>query len=258
MSKEAIYDIWAPERVKWSPWVKPVLFSWLDEGVNLPTVPPLICDLDWLKELPSQPALILDMPGAESVLLGMMLANRGFRPVPLYNSVPWMSRADRDTNEVLHAVIDVWPIVAAIREGTMTLDGLNLRSDAPPAFLLDANRRGPTYLGMHAEYDNRSISFTTDFPSANFLEANGIRSVVLVQRLGEQPQTDLSHTLRRWQEEGLAVYVKQLELAEPIKRIEVTKPSQFGDLWYRALALLGLRKHPLGGYGGLLSDGSAG
>jgi hypothetical protein len=258
MNKEAIYDIWAPERVKWSPWVKPVLFSWMEECPDLPSTPPFSCNLDWVEELPSRSALILDLPGSEGVLLGLMLAGCGYRPVPLYNSVPWRSRVRPETNEVFHAVVDTWPIVAAIKEGAETSAGANLRSDAPPAFLLDANRRGPTYLGMHAEYDNRSISFTTDFPSANFLQANGIQSVVLVQRLGEQPQADLSHTLRRWQEEGLAIYVKQLELAEPIKRIEVTKPSQFGGLWYRALALLGLRKHPLGGYGGLLSDGSAG
>lgn len=258
MNKEAIYEIWAPEEVKWSPWVKPVLFSWLDEQSELPPIQPLSCDLGWLLNLPSHPAFVIDLPGAEGVLLGLMLANCGFRPVPLYNSVPWISRVDPDTSELLRAVIDVWPIIAAIKSGTATVSGANLRTDAPPAFLLDANRRGPAYLGMHVAYDNRAVSFTTDFPSANFLQANGIQNVILVQNSGEQPQADLAHTLRRWQEAGLKIHLKQLELMEPIKEIEVTKPSQFGDLWYRALALLGLYKHPLGGYGGLLSEGSSG
>src|SRR5262249_25610457 len=53
------------------------------------------------------------------------------------------------------------------------------------------------------EFDNRSISFTTDFPSANFLAAHGIARVMLVQKSSAEPQPDLAHSLRRWQDGGV-------------------------------------------------------
>jgi len=47
------------------------------------------------------------------------------------------------------------------------------------------------------EFDNRSVCFTTDFPSANFLSAQRVGGVVLVQQTGTRPQLDLAHVLRR-------------------------------------------------------------
>ena len=55
----------------------------------------------------------------------------------------------------------------ALRKGAERLAQLELAGDAPPAFFLDANRQGDGRKMMPDEFDDRSISFTTDFPSAN-------------------------------------------------------------------------------------------
>src|SRR5207302_1742431 len=86
------------------------------------------------------------------------------------------------------AAVNVLPIISALRQGAEQLVQLNLPFNAPPAFLLDANRRGDGRKMQPDEFDNRSISFTTDFPSANFLGAHGTQRVMLVQRNSFEPQ----------------------------------------------------------------------
>jgi hypothetical protein len=118
--------------------------------------------------------------------------------------------------------------------------------------------RTPIYAALSGRFDNRSISFTTDFPSATFMAAHGIRRALLIQSTGDQPQPDLAHTLRRWQDGGIAIALKALDASGPPFPIEVRKPSGFGFLWHRALRMLGLRRHRLGGFGGFVPEPSAG
>ena len=107
-------------------------------------------------------------------------------------------------------------------------------------------------------FDNRSISFPTDFPSANFLLAHGVERVVLVQTDALQPQADLAHTLRRWQEGGIEIAAKALAQPEAPVVCMVARPSRFRNLWYRLLATGGLKANPLGGFGGMLTESGAG
>ena len=44
------------------------------------------------------------------------------------------------------------------------------------------------------KFDNRSISFTTDFPLVNFFASHGIECVMLVQKDRVEPQSDLART----------------------------------------------------------------
>jgi hypothetical protein len=187
------------------------------------------------------------------------LASRGYRPVPLYNAVP--GPVGILTPGALGgsvSLVDVHGIADALWHGAEHLRQTSLADDAPPAFLLDANRRGEGRFATPGRFDNRSISFTTDFPSANFLMASGIQRVVLGQLAADQPQPDLAHTLRRWQEGGLGIELKRLDSGAPITPLEVPKPSGFGSIWQRALALFGLRRHRLGGFGGFIPEPSAG
>jgi hypothetical protein len=97
-------------------------------------------------------------------------------------------------------------------------------------------------------------------------EKNGraVRQMSCLQLLGasgqrrDEPQPDLAHTLRRWQEAGIAIELKRLDSPAPPAAIEVRKPSGFGRIWHRALDLLGLRRHALGGYGGFIPQPSSG
>jgi hypothetical protein len=262
MNKEEIFSVWAPDTSVWSPWMKPVLFAHLDSryedipGVN-------VCpELNQVPKLESKTAIILDLPGEAGVRLGVMLAQRGYRPVPLYNSVPassedWEGVDPTAANQVLVAV-NVLPIMKALREGAEVLVNITLPADAPPVFLLDAKRSGvDKWLGP-GKFDNRSVSFTTDFPSANFLISKGIECVLLVQMEMLEPQTDLAHTLCRWQEDGIRLERARINSASPPEPFAVSRPSWYGAMFQRALAVLGLRRAGGGGFGGWVPEPGSG
>jgi hypothetical protein len=250
MSPAEMFSTWAPAAAIWSPWAKPVLFAHLKE---LPDrlVEPLLSDLSivWAPPADGKSAAVLDLPGALAVTYGLTLAQAGYRPVPLYNAAPGPAGL---------AVVKAWEIVRAVAEGSKVLAGLSLPADAPPAFLLDANRRFGEGVAAPGRFDNRSISFPTDFPSANFLLSRGIQRVLLVQESGSQPQPDLSHTLRRWQDGGIEIELKQLAVEGPPLACMVKRASLYRWMWHRLLAGWGLRRNALGGFGGILPEASAG
>ena len=155
------------------------------------------------------------------------------------------------------AAVDVLPIISALRKGAEQLAQLNLPFDAPPAFLLDSNRQGWRKM-IPGEFDNRSVSFTTDFPSANFLAAQGIERVILVQKGKLEPQPDLAHTLRRWQDGGINLERLRLDLPSRPEAFEVAQPSWYGAMFQRALSSLGLRRSKTGGFGAWVPGSSAG
>jgi hypothetical protein len=283
MSSEAAFATWAPAEGPWSPWVKPLLFAhereWTGQSdPELIEVP----EPTWLEPTDTvggyrertrkrgdlSTAIVVDLPGALGVAWGIAFARKGWRPVPLYNAipggvpggVPMVSSSSqfgavpvlRDTS----ALVDVQPIVSAMRRATRVLRELSPPPERPPVFLLDANRRDG--VPSPGRFDNRSLSLPTDFPSAVFLRTRGIERVVLVQRLGLEPQEDLAHTLLAWQEGGIAILVKELERDAEPRAIEVKPPSRFRTLWYRALATMGLKRAPLGGFGGTIPIPSAG
>jgi hypothetical protein len=107
-------------------------------------------------------------------------------------------------------------------------------------------------------FDNRSVSLPTDFPSANFLIAQRIARVIVLATTAE-PQEDLSHTLLRWQQAGIAIEMVSPLAPELVPMpITVRKPPMFRMLWQRILATAGLRRSPLGGFGGVLPIPSSG
>ena len=73
-----------------------------------------------------------------------------------------------------------------------------------------------------------------------------------------QPQEDLAHILLRWQEAGIAVESKSARFGEVPVPIRVTRPYRFRAAWYRALAVLGLRRNDAGGFGGYPPPSSSG
>ena len=259
MTKEELFEIWAPPGGRWSPWVKPVLFACAPDAPVLPSLSLPAFDTTSLPSVEEQTALVIDLPGAEGVQVGLALAVRGFRPVPLYNALP-SPNAPTFVPQTLgsSALVDVSVILDALRTQASPLHAFNLPLEAPPAFLLDANRRGEGQFPSPGRFDNRSISFTTDFPSATFLKANHLQRVALVQSGRDLPQPDLAHTLRRWQEGGIQIALKRLDYPGAPQPIEIQKPSAFGLLWQRALGALGLRRHGLGGFGGYVPMPSSG
>ena len=255
MTREQVYSTWAPPAADWSEWVKPVLFAHLQRGMpstqDLPPEP----EASWAPPADGRSAIVVDLPGSAGVWMGLALAALGYRPVPLYNAAPGPGEILSDTSI---AAVDVWPIIAALLAATSKLRELPLAPDAPPAFLLDANRRTGRGVVLPGQFDNRSITFPTDFPSANFLLNRGIASAVLLQEFDNPPAPDLAHTLRRWQDGRIAISFKPLNIPGAPQPIVVTRPSMYRWIWHRMLTLAGLRRNPLGGFGGTLPEPSSG
>jgi hypothetical protein len=205
-------------------------------------------------------ALVLDLPGAEGVLTGLALAERGYRPVPLYNAVPLPNDGPsfNPLTGQATSVVNVFPILAALKGGAEKLAQMSLPPDAPPAFLLDAGRQGDGRKIQPGDFDNRSVSFTTDFPSATFLAAHGILRVILVQKNRLEPQADLAHSLRRWQEGGLHLERLRLDVPSRSEPFEVARPTWYRAIFQRVLYQMGLRRAAGGGFGAWVPGSSSG
>jgi hypothetical protein len=260
MTKEQIFAAWAPAESIWSTWAKPVLFAHMTE-TSLPTpIQATVREAGWAPNANERVALVLDLPRDEAIWAGLALADRGYRPVPLYNALPPPSDAllqDSESRASI-AVVDTFPIVNALQQGAERLARSRIPADAPPAFLLDAERHGDNSRIIPEQFDNRSICFTTDFPSANFLLAHGIQRVLLVQRERTEPQEDFAHVLCRWQDGGLPL--ERLRIEEPAGKepFRVKRPSWYGAMFQRALAAVGLRRAPGGGLGAWMPQSPAG
>jgi len=277
MTKGEIYECWAPANLPWSKWVKPILFASIDPPKAFPPGDRQVVNLEWVKQIADKTAIVIDIPGAAGVELGLSLAENGYQPVPLYNSArgptgtftlepadptgPLESQVPAQAGpfpQIQICLLDMEPILQALREGAPRLQRRSLSPDCAPAFLLDSKRRTGEGALMEGRFDNRSVSFPTDFPSANFLLADGIKSAILVQIDGKLPQPDLAHTLLRWQEAGIAILSKDLINERAPEAIDVPRPTYFRWLWHRMLALVGLRRNSLGGFGGMIPEASAG
>lgn len=132
MTREELYEIWAPRGAVWTPWAKAVVFAnfqW-QEFSSTPDSP---LHVPWLAHS-DRLAIVVDLPGSFGVEMAIAMARRGYRPVPLYNAAPAVS----DVPEL----VDVRSIRFAFSNFADNLKSLSLPFNAPPAFLLDANRRG--------------------------------------------------------------------------------------------------------------------
>jgi hypothetical protein len=238
MQPREFFAIWAPREVVWSRWAKPVVFTQLTASNT--TVPQTVAssiNADWIPTPEDKTALLVNLPGAESVEVGIALAQRGYRPVPLYNSC-----------QGPNAIVPMGAILDSLVNATSVLQQLQIPVQAPPAFLIDANRMRDTSTPAPGDFDNRWLVFPQDFPSANFLLAQGIERVILLQRT-RTPEADLAHVLLRWQQAGIRLFWHNPFASGIPPTLSVNRPSWFRTLWYRAFTLLFLRRNSAGGFG---------
>ena len=247
MTKEELYDAWAPEGVEWSAWTKPVLFAqWPD------TVTPPMRSAEWaepsylwLPQSSGRTVVVVDLPAVESVHTGIALARRGYRPVPLFNTTHGPS-----------PIIETVPLMIELGRGAGELKTISLAAQAPPVFLLDANRMQPGMPPSPGKFDNRWVVFPQDFPSATFLRSHGVAEVLLIHA-GGGVQEDLAHVLLRWQQAGLRIFAAAPADSSP-RDITVSKPSWFRRAWYRAITAARLRRNNAGGFGAVIPVATSG
>jgi hypothetical protein len=265
MTGKELFEAWAPSDSTWSQWVSPALFSQIectDGGTEASVDAPAPI---WHERKPSpESAIVIDLPGADSIRLALVLAERGYRPVPIINASPGpaglqLNFLPQPVNVSPQSVVvlDMSALVREICVGTASLQKLTFALDAPPVFILDALRLRGTNPIRSEMFDNRWMVFPQDFPSARFLADKNIKRVTLVQTEKAQPLEDLSHVLLRWQEAGIEIFAKASGEPSALSKITVSKPSRFQASWYRALAILGLRRSSVGGFGSFIPETSS-
>ena len=158
MDRHELYEVWAPPDSPWSAWAKPVLFAHLPRP--LPSLEPATSlDLSWIPPAEERRALIVDLPGAAAVRLGLALAGRGYRPVPVFNACPPPLGPEATAAP---AVIDVDTILAALVDGASSASAgcprsPHRRSWWTPTASVPCSPCGPGY-SITARYSSQPIS----------------------------------------------------------------------------------------------------
>jgi len=267
MTPEELFAAWAPADSVWSQWVIPVPFAQIvyfdaEPEKSLEILP----DLNGFR-FDSDLGIIVDLPGGDSIRYGIALARLGFRPVAAFDGSPGPFTAAGPPHhaaqeDVGHAratvVVDMRDLLFTLCATGPILQGISIASSAPPAFLLDSLRMKGDHAPDPRLFDNRWKVFPQDFPSAKFLQEQGVRRILLIQEDAGQPQEDLAHVLLRWQEAGLEILASRKAGANQHTAIRVAKPSRFRASWYRGLEILGLRRNSVGGFGGWPYEGLSG
>jgi hypothetical protein len=246
MANRQAFDMWAPPASPWSDWAKPTLF--LSTRFLIPRrLPGPLPDLPWLGSAGRDFAAVVDLPAADSVMVGFSLARAGFRPVPLFNGCDGPSPA-----------VDVDPIIDALVAGLSMQEMTRIPYDAPPAFLIDSRRQHASPLLGPGNFDNRWVCLPQDFPSGAMLKGRGIREVVLIRADAAGPGDDLLHILHRWQLAGLQIYRAGMGPDSGMIPMTVRRPRWFGAFFWSLLARLHLRPNAAGGFGSRIPHPSQG
>src|SRR5262245_33063741 len=259
-TKDELWEIWAPPRSIWSAWAKPVLIAQLKDEFAIDSYTPKgdlrgsrpmpiweSLDVSALPRSNERTAIVVDVEGTLALSYGLALAKRGFQPVPLFNVCAGPM-----------AIVPVDDLQAALVAAGPDLAAIMVPDAAPPAFLLDANRQKDSSPAQPGQFDNRWMTFPQDFPSGHLLRSREIDSAVIVQDSADQPREDLAHVLLRWQESGIRIALQDTRIASPPQAITVARPRGYRALWYRALAMLGLRRNSAGGFGVVIPQPSDG
>ena len=212
MKGKEIYKIYAPNGAKWIDWVRPVPFVAIDTYNRKPIANFLDRKAMFLKKYQQDTAIFIDLPGKESIELGIGLAHMGYRPIPVFNGTDEQQGSQATTNTYL--------IESYLINGSQKLKNIELKNDANPVFLLDSHRTN-RYRAIESIFDNSWDLYKQDIPSAEYFKQNGITKIIVV---GETIQRDLKKIFLKFQEKGIDIYItdgytlpKKVKLTKTIK-----------------------------------------
>ncbi|MGH7285084.1 MAG: hypothetical protein ACRELY_26460 [Polyangiaceae bacterium] len=258
MNRDEAFDAWAPKGAPWSRWVKPILFTFADAASGGESSAD---DQHWIEEvvaLESEEvgyphrssarvrdiAVIVDLAGPSSVRAGLAMTREGFFPIPLFNALPHPS-----------GVVDMMVVVNALVAGVAPRARAVLAETAPPSFLLDSRRHGGRVAVSPGVFDNRAVTFETDFPSPSRLQSAGVHRVVVVHE--DRIAPDLVEMLATWQQNGIAIFAKRI--AEPgLPTLVAMRRLSFWRRVEQWFSRRSLRRGTDGAFGGMIPHPSGG
>lgn len=198
MTNKEAYKIWAPYGKRWVDWVRPVPFVSMNEYTKKYNFSGMsMTDIDYIDKSFNNTAIIVDLPGVQSVMEGVGLAKEGYRPIPVYNGTIEQSGA--------RATVDNQSVGMALMWGAEKLADINISDDALPVFLLDSNRLNRFKMKISV-FDNSWDIYHQDLPSAEYFINNGILKIVVV---GERISKDLKKIFYGFQKKGISIYLKK-------------------------------------------------
>lgn len=212
MTGKEIYRIWAPIGAKWTDWVRPVPFIEINDNLKSYKITDLSNFNISCINKNENTAVIVDLPGLESIKEGIALAKIGFRPIPIYNGTI--------EQEGAKATTDNKSIAIGLVYGASKLKEIELENDAPPAFLLDTNRMNRFKVNVSV-FDNSWDIYDQDIPSAEYFLKNKINKIIIISNL---VQKDLKKILYKFQKQGIQMYFTN-GYEEP-KKINIRKPFE--------------------------------
>ena len=213
MTSKELFQSWAPTTLPWSNWVKPPIFMSLKSETSFNYELPKI---NYLSEIITNYAIIVDLANVDSVLTGLALGKLGYQPVPLYNGTFPQNGA--------RALVDLDIIQDALRWGKTIFDNLALDKNSPPAFLIDSQRifRYKMEAGL---FDNSWDIYPQDLPSPNYLKQKGIDSILVHTY---ELNRDLKRVLYNIQQKGLKILsTNGFEIPKEIKFSKPPKKDKF-------------------------------
>lgn len=196
MTGREMFKIWAPTGKKWVDWVRPVPFVSMSEyskrySLANYTIPPIT----FIDENCVDAAIIVDLPGAQSVEEGIALARAGYRPIPIYNGTIEQPGS--------RATVDNQSVGPALMWGATELSKIAISDDALPAFLTDSNRMNRFKMEVSL-FDNSWDVYHQDLPSADYFLGNGISKIVIV---GNTFSKDLKKILYGFQKKKIEIFL---------------------------------------------------
>ena len=205
MTNKEIYLKWAPYNIRWSSWVRPVPFIYLDSNGN-EFIDYKIPHINYLKEVLPNTAIIIDINGVDSIKEGIALNKIGYYLVPIFNGTSSNKAMSTTNNKVIEPLL-VW--------GAFELK--EIKDDALPVFLLDENRlnRYKTDCGI---FDNSWDVYYQDLPSSKYFLNNGIDKILV---RANKINKDLNKILYDYQKENIKILFTNG--FEPIKEIKIKK-----------------------------------
>ena len=101
------------------------------------------------------------------------------------------------------ATVDNKAIKIGLIKGAIELQNIQIRKNAPPAFLLDSNRMN-RYKMNPSVFDNSWDIYAQDIPSAEYFLKNGICNIIV---RGDCIQKDLKKILYPFQLKGINIFL---------------------------------------------------
>src|SRR5271165_1353650 len=150
MTPEEAYLAWAPPDSIWSPWAIPVPFAQIVcASVNIEKELAGVDALTNSLALGPDLAMVVDLAGADAIRMGLALALRGIRPVPVIDGSPGpdilgtsqpMFAGNLSAPSSASTAVDMRQTMRWLCVGAALLPKLKIVANASPAFLLDALR----------------------------------------------------------------------------------------------------------------------